>query len=64
MRILGVAVGKVTEVTPKGDKVEVEFEFDGKYKVPADAKAAVVAPSLVSDRYVQLLPAYTGGPGA
>ena len=29
--------------------------------MPADAKAAVVAPSLVSDRYLQLLPAYTGG---
>ena len=39
-----------------------KFEFDRKYKVPADAKAAVVAPSLVSDRYVQLLPAYTAGP--
>lgn len=62
VRILGVQVGKVTEVTPKGDKVEVKFEFDHKYKVPADAKAAVVAPSLVSDRYVQLLPAYTAGP--
>jgi len=62
VRILGVAVGKVTEVTPMGDKVEVKFEFDRKYKVPADAKAAVVAPSLVSDRYVQLLPAYTAGP--
>jgi phospholipid/cholesterol/gamma-HCH transport system substrate-binding protein len=62
VRILGVKVGKVSSVTPKGDKVEVEFEYDSKYKVPADAKAAVVAPSLVSDRYVQLLPAYTGGP--
>ena len=29
--------------------------------MPADAKAAVVSPSLVSDRYLQLLPAYTGG---
>ena len=62
VRILGVAVGKVTDVTPKGDKVEVKFEFDRKYKVPATAQAAVVAPSLVSDRYVQLLPAYTAGP--
>ena len=40
----------------------VTFEYDGKYRVPADAKAAVVSPSLVSDRYLQLLPAYTGGP--
>ena len=62
VRILGVKVGKVTEVTPVGEKVRVRFEYDAKYKVPADAKAAVVAPSLVSDRYVQLLPAYTGGP--
>jgi virulence factor Mce-like protein len=30
--------------------------------VPADAKAVVVAASVVSDRYVQLTPAYTGGP--
>ncbi|HET8767998.1 MAG TPA: MCE family protein [Pedococcus sp.] len=62
VRILGVQVGKVTEVTPMGDKVRVRFEFDRKYKVPADAQAAVVAPSLVSDRYVQLLPAYHAGP--
>jgi phospholipid/cholesterol/gamma-HCH transport system substrate-binding protein len=62
VRILGVAVGKVTEVTPRGETVEVKFEFDRRYAVPADAKAAVIAPSLVSDRYIQLLPVYTGGP--
>ena len=61
VRILGVKVGEVTEVTPKGEKVLVRFEYDGRYSVPADAKAAVVAPSLVSDRYVQLLPAYQQG---
>ena len=62
VRILGVKVGTVDSVTPEGDRVKVTFEFDRKYRVPADAKAAVVAPSLVSDRYVQLLPAYTAGP--
>jgi phospholipid/cholesterol/gamma-HCH transport system substrate-binding protein len=62
VRILGVKVGKVTEVTPVGDRVRVAFEYDDSYRVPAGARAAVVAPSLVSDRYVQLLPAYTGGP--
>jgi phospholipid/cholesterol/gamma-HCH transport system substrate-binding protein len=61
VRVLGVQVGEVTSVTPKGESVLVEFEFEGKYSVPADAKAAVVAPSLVSDRYVQLFPAYQGG---
>jgi phospholipid/cholesterol/gamma-HCH transport system substrate-binding protein len=62
VRILGVKVGTVDDVVPQGDKVLVTFEYDAKYRVPADAKAAVVAPSLVSDRYVQLFPAYTSGP--
>jgi phospholipid/cholesterol/gamma-HCH transport system substrate-binding protein len=62
VRILGVPVGRVVSVRPAGDSVSVVLEYDGKYRVPADAKAAVVAPSLVSDRYVQLLPAYAGGP--
>jgi phospholipid/cholesterol/gamma-HCH transport system substrate-binding protein len=42
--------------------VAVEFEYDAAVKIPANAMAAVVSPSLVSDRYVQLLPAYTSGP--
>lgn len=62
VRILGVKVGKVTDVSPHGDRVEVEMTYDDEYKVPADAKAVVVAPSVVSDRYVQLTPVYQGGP--
>ena len=62
VRILGVRVGEVRTVTAEGDRVRVDFVYDDKYKVPASAKAAVVAASVVSDRYVQLLPAYTGGP--
>ncbi len=62
VRILGVRVGEVRTVTAEGDRVRVDFVYDDKYKVPAAAKAAVVAASVVSDRYVQLTPAYTGGP--
>lgn len=62
VRILGVKVGEVTRVEPRGDLVHVELEFTPEHPVPADAQAAVVAPSLVSDRYVQLLPVYTDGP--
>lgn len=62
VRILGVKVGEVTRVVPQGDHVAVDFQYDDKYRVPAQAKAVVVAPSLVSDRYVQLFPAYTTGP--
>jgi len=61
VRVLGVPIGTVTSVTPEGDHVSVEFEYDAAVKVPANAQAAIVSPSLVSDRYVQLLPAYTSG---
>ena len=61
VKILGVAVGKVDTVVPSGTKVRVKLTYDAKYKVPADAKAAVVSPSVVGDRFVQLTPAYKGG---
>ena len=54
-------VGKVDTVSPSGTKVKVKLHYDAKYKVPADAKAAVISPSIVGDRFVQLTPAYTGG---
>ncbi|CAM2869656.1 MCE family protein [Saccharomonospora xinjiangensis] len=61
VRILGVEVGEVTSIQPEGDRVRVEMTYDRRFAVPADAGAVLVAPSLVSDRYVQLAPAYTGG---
>jgi phospholipid/cholesterol/gamma-HCH transport system substrate-binding protein len=61
VKILGVAVGKVDKVDPSGTKVIVTFHYDSKYKVPADAKAAVISPSIVGDRFIQLTPVYTGG---
>jgi virulence factor Mce-like protein len=62
VRMLGVDMGTVTKVEPMGKQVKVEFEYDRKVAVPADAQALIVAPSLVSDRYIQLAPAYKGGP--
>ncbi|EIE97393.1 MCE family protein [Saccharomonospora glauca] len=61
VRILGVEVGEVTSVRPEGDRVRVDMVYDREVAVPADAKAVIVAPALVSDRYVQFTPAYTGG---
>lgn len=61
VKILGVAVGKVDSVDPAGTKVVVKFHYDSKYKVPSDAKAAVISPSIVGDRFIQLTPVYTGG---
>jgi phospholipid/cholesterol/gamma-HCH transport system substrate-binding protein len=61
VRILGVNVGRVTAVTPEGNSVRVDMEYDPKYDVPADAKAVIVTPTLVADRFVQLTPAYSKG---
>lgn len=54
VQILGVPVGKVTAVDPEGDVVRVTMRLDGGQKVSADTAAVIVAPTLVSDRYVQL----------
>ncbi|MGH3759024.1 MCE family protein [Actinophytocola sp.] len=62
VRVLGVQVGNVDAVEPQGDLVRVEMLVDRDVPIPASAKAVIVAPSLVSDRYVQFTPAYTGGP--
>lgn len=62
VRVLGIEVGTVESVTPKGEVVQLDLRVDEGVDVPAEAKAVVIAPSLVSDRYVQLTPAYTEGP--
>ena len=61
VRVLGVRIGEVTKITPKGTKVHIDMTYDSSYKIPKDAKAVLLAPSIVSDRYVQLTPVYTTG---
>ncbi|MDQ3916030.1 MAG: MCE family protein [Actinomycetota bacterium] len=59
--ILGVAVGKVVDVEPVGTRVRVEMEIANDRLVPVNAFAQIVPISVISDRYVQLEPPYTGG---
>ncbi|MCO5973034.1 MULTISPECIES: MCE family protein [Actinoallomurus] len=61
VRVLGVKVGKVTRVIPKGNMVEVGMAYDAKRKIPANAQAVIIVPSLVADRYIQFTPVYRGG---
>lgn len=61
VRVLGVPVGKVDSVTPSGTQVIVTMHYDANVQIPANAKAVIVSPSIVGDRFVQLTPAYTGG---
>ena len=61
VKVLGVPVGKVDKLTPRGNVVRVRIAYDSKYRLPSDVKAVVVSPSIVGDRFVQLAPAYDGG---
>lgn len=60
--VLGVPVGQVESITPQAGRVRVELSYRAAVKIPAAADAAIVAPTLVTSRSVQLAPAYTGGP--
>jgi phospholipid/cholesterol/gamma-HCH transport system substrate-binding protein len=62
VRIRGVPVGKVEKIEPQPLRSKISFRFDRKYKVPADAKAVILSPQLVTGRAIQLTPPYTGGP--
>jgi phospholipid/cholesterol/gamma-HCH transport system substrate-binding protein len=59
--ILGVRVGKVEKIEPQPSRVKITFWYNAKYRVPAEAKAVILSPSLVTPRSIQLTPAYTGG---
>jgi phospholipid/cholesterol/gamma-HCH transport system substrate-binding protein len=62
VRIVGVNVGRVTAVIPEGNSVRVEMQYDASIDLPKDAKAVIVTPTLIADRFVQLTPVYTSGP--
>lgn len=62
VQIMGVRVGAIDKIEPEGDTMRVTMHYQNKYKVPEDATASILSPSLVASRTVQLSPAYTGGP--
>jgi phospholipid/cholesterol/gamma-HCH transport system substrate-binding protein len=62
VRILGVQVGTVDTIEPERDRTKVTFSVDKQYPVPAEVQAAILSPSLVTARAIQLVPAYSGGP--
>ncbi|PRX45415.1 phospholipid/cholesterol/gamma-HCH transport system substrate-binding protein [Prauserella shujinwangii] len=60
--VLGVPVGTVESVRPRGGSVRVTMTLPGGTAVPADAGAYIMSPAVISDRFVELAPAHTGGP--
>ena len=62
VQIMGVKVGSIVKIEPAGDKMKVTLHYDNSFKVPANATASILNPSLVASRNIQLSPPYTGGP--
>jgi phospholipid/cholesterol/gamma-HCH transport system substrate-binding protein len=59
--ILGVPVGKIASIEPQPSRAKITFWVDDKYKVPADVKAVILLPQLITARAIALTPVYTGG---
>ena len=61
VKLMGVTVGKIDTITADGDKMKVVFRVRGQ-DIPAGAEAVIMSPTLVSSRFIQLSPGYSGGP--
>jgi virulence factor Mce-like protein len=60
--VRGVEVGRITDVEPREGYVRITMELPDTVAVPTGARATVVPITLISDRYIQLHPAYVFGP--
>ncbi|MEU5257930.1 MCE family protein [Amycolatopsis sp. NPDC021455] len=62
VRVLGVRIGQVDAVTPRGEQVQVDMSVDGSVGIAEDTTLLVIAPSVVADRYLQFGKPARGGP--
>lgn len=58
--VLGVPVGRIDGISVHDAYVTVRMRLPASVRLPADAKAVLMAPAVVSDRYVEFTPAYSG----
>jgi phospholipid/cholesterol/gamma-HCH transport system substrate-binding protein len=58
--VRGVEVGEIKDVEPRAEGVRLTIEIEEGIDIPADATLAVIPVTVISDRYVQLFPAYEG----
>ena len=59
--VLGVPVGHINQVDARGDHVRLTMRVRDDVTLPADVEAFVLNPSVISDRHLELGPAYTKG---
>jgi len=61
VEVLGIPVGKITSIHAEPSMVVVDMRVRTNVPIPAGTDAVLMAPEVVSDRFVQLSP-YSGGP--
>lgn len=59
--VLGMPIGKVTSIEPRPGEVQVRFDVPADLPLPADVQVMLMAPNLISDRYLELYPPYKSG---
>ncbi len=60
--VLGMRIGKVAAIHPRATYSEVTLNLDKWVEIPRDVQAATVSDSVLTDRHIELTPAYNGGP--
>jgi phospholipid/cholesterol/gamma-HCH transport system substrate-binding protein len=60
--VLGVPQGRITKIVAHDTYVAVTLEIPADLAIPAGARAVILSPNPVSDRTVELVPAYKFGP--
>ncbi|WP_405485186.1 MCE family protein [Nocardia sp. NBC_00511] len=58
--LLGLKIGQIDKIVAHGTYVTVWMTITARTPVPADAIAATLSPSLVTNRHIELAPAYSG----
>lgn len=59
VQVIGVSIGKVTAIRPHGRRVDVDVTVNAP--ISSRAGAVIMQGSLVTDRFVEITPAYTSG---
>lgn len=61
VKVAGVPVGTITSIEPSATHTSVAMTVANNVQIPADAQALLVAPNLVSARFIELTPVYADG---
>ena len=61
VKVAGVPVGTIDSIEPSPEHTTVRMSIGGGVQIPADAQALLVAPNLVSARFIELTPVYSDG---